>query len=75
MVKLKTCDASARYVDNKKKSTGHSRRGRLFRVAHQFKALDEMGYKGPIGLECWPGDNGEIQAIKDVFKRRPNTRG
>ena len=40
-----------------------------------FKALDEMGYTGPIGLECWPGENGEAQAITDILARRPNNRG
>lgn len=40
-----------------------------------FKALDEMGYKGPIGLECWPGEDGERQAIADILAQRPNNPG
>lgn len=40
-----------------------------------FTALDEMGYRGPIGLECWPGEDGERQAITDILARRPNNPG
>ena len=40
-----------------------------------FKALDEMGYDGPISLECWPGKDGERKAIADILARRPNERG
>lgn len=40
-----------------------------------FKELDAMGYKGPIGLECWPGEDGESQAITDILARRPNNQG
>ena len=35
-----------------------------------FKALDEMGYKGPIGLECWPDDGDESQAIANIVALR-----
>ena len=40
-----------------------------------FNALDEMGYSGPIGLECWPGNGGEKKAIKDLLARRPGKGG
>lgn len=35
-----------------------------------FSALREMGYGGPIGLECWPDQNGERQAIADIVALR-----
>jgi len=35
-----------------------------------FEALQQMGYKGPIGLECWPDKNGERQAIVDIVALR-----
>ena len=35
-----------------------------------FGAMREMGYSGPIGLECWPDDNGERQAIADLVALR-----
>ena len=31
-----------------------------------FDAIRTMGYSGPIGLECWPDENGEQQAIADL---------
>ncbi len=31
-----------------------------------FKAVREAGYAGPIGLECWPDESGEEQAIADL---------
>ncbi len=31
-----------------------------------FKAIRETGYAGPIGLECWPDENGEEQAVADL---------
>ncbi len=31
-----------------------------------FKAIRDMGYSGPIGLECWPEQTGEEQAIADL---------
>jgi len=35
-----------------------------------FNAIDAIGYKGPIGLECWPENNDENQAIEDIIKHR-----
>jgi len=35
-----------------------------------FKELQGMGYKGPVGLECWPDQNGEQQAIADIVALR-----
>lgn len=35
-----------------------------------FSALDDMGYAGPIGLECWPADKDEQQAIVDIIAAR-----
>ncbi len=32
-----------------------------------FDAMREMGYTGPIGLECWPDERGEQQAIADLL--------
>ena len=32
-----------------------------------FDAIREMGYAGPIGLECWPDERGEQQAISDLL--------
>lgn len=31
-----------------------------------FEAIRDLGYMGPIGLECWPDGNGEQQAVADV---------
>ncbi len=31
-----------------------------------FAALDDAGYKGPIGLECWPKNGNVEQAITDL---------
>ena len=35
-----------------------------------FNAIDAIGYKGPIGLECWPENNNEKRAIEDIIKHR-----
>lgn len=35
--------------------------------ASVFAALERAGYKGPIGLECWPQDGNERQAIEDLL--------
>lgn len=35
-----------------------------------FQALDEMGYSGPIGLECWPENGDEARAVTDIAARR-----
>ena len=35
-----------------------------------FNAIDAIGYKGPIGLECWPENNDENRAIEDIIKHR-----
>ena len=35
-----------------------------------FEELQRMGYKGSIGLECWPDKNGEQQAIADIVALR-----
>ena len=35
-----------------------------------FNAIEEIGYKGPIGLECWPENNDENRAIEDIIKHR-----
>ena len=32
-----------------------------------FGALEDMGYTGPIGLECWPEENDENKAIADII--------
>ena len=32
-----------------------------------FVALEDMGYTGPIGLECWPEENDENKAIADII--------
>ena len=32
-----------------------------------FGALKDMGYTGPIGLECWPEGNDEKKAIADII--------
>jgi hydroxypyruvate isomerase len=34
---------------------------------HVFAALDHLGYKGPIGLECWPEDGDAQRAIADLL--------
>ena len=31
-----------------------------------FASLRQMGYEGPIGLECWPDDDGEQAAIEGL---------
>lgn len=31
-----------------------------------FEVLDAMGFGGPIGLECWPDQGDEAQAIRDL---------
>ncbi len=31
-----------------------------------FQTIAQMGYDGPIGLECWPKAGDEAQAIKDI---------
>ncbi len=31
-----------------------------------FAALDDMGYDGPIGLECWPEDGDAMRAVADL---------
>jgi hydroxypyruvate isomerase len=31
-----------------------------------FAALDDVGYGGPIGLECWPKNGNVEQAIADL---------
>lgn len=36
-----------------------------------FEALDEMGYKGHIGLECWPDESGEAGAIESLVALGP----
>ncbi len=36
-----------------------------------FEALEEMGYKGHIGLECWPDENGEAAAIESLVTIGP----
>ncbi len=35
-----------------------------------FNAIEEIGYKGPIGLECWPENNDEKRAIADIIVQR-----
>ena len=35
-----------------------------------FNAIDAIGYKGPIGLECWPENNDEKRAIADIITQR-----
>jgi hydroxypyruvate isomerase len=35
-----------------------------------FDALDAMGYTGPVGLECWPQNDDEEQAIADIVASR-----
>ncbi len=35
-----------------------------------FEAIRDMGYSGPIGLECWPDEKGEEQAIADLVALR-----
>ena len=35
-----------------------------------FNAIDAIGYKGPIGLECWPENNDEKRAIADIIVQR-----
>ncbi len=35
-----------------------------------FEAIRDMGYSGPIGLECWPDERGEAQAIADLVALR-----
>jgi len=35
-----------------------------------FSALQEMGYTGLIGLECWPADGNEEKAIADIVAAR-----
>jgi hydroxypyruvate isomerase len=35
-----------------------------------FEELQRMGYKGPVGLECWPDKSGEQQAIADIVALR-----
>ena len=35
-----------------------------------FHELQKMGYTGPIGLECWPANGDEQQAIADIVARR-----
>lgn len=35
-----------------------------------FEALHQMGYKGSVGLECWPDGNGERQAIDQLLALR-----
>lgn len=32
-----------------------------------FRALDAMGYTGPIGLECWPEQGDEARAVRDLL--------
>ena len=32
-----------------------------------FAALDELGYSGPIGLECWPEDGDAGRAVADLI--------
>lgn len=34
--------------------------------ARVFAALDEAGYDGPIGLECWPEDGDALSAVRDL---------
>ena len=33
---------------------------------HVFAALDEIGYEGPIGLECWPESGDAERAVADL---------
>ena len=35
-----------------------------------FEELRHMGYKGPVGLECWPEQNGKQQTIADIVALR-----
>lgn len=35
-----------------------------------FAELQKMGYRGPIGLECWPEDENEQAAIDDIIAAR-----
>ena len=34
---------------------------------HIFAALDDLGYAGPIGLECWPKDGDADRALADLL--------
>ena len=35
-----------------------------------FNAINKIGYRGPIGLECWPKNNDEETAISDIIAAR-----
>jgi hydroxypyruvate isomerase len=37
-----------------------------------FSALKDMGYTGPIGLECWPEENDEERAVADIIAAMAN---